>query len=310
MINCKIVDKIYENNRLKYYKLKVLNENNYGLFESSFLKKAIKENRFRVINADVEKNIKDTEQLYERARKLSAVSSNFKAIDLRNGLYFIKCSELYVLFISDDCIDFGLSDGFNVYSNLLKEGINVDAIKHLKVVGGNNLQTAESLFRCLPIESIDLHNFVTSKVTNMDYMFYGATFLKQVDLSCLCTENVGYMIGLFSGCKSFESLDLRDFNTSQVKSMSCMFANCTNLKSVLVDNFDVSKVCSMSNMFIGCSNLESLDLSSFNTDSIKFMDKMFNGCKRLFDLKFNYKQDGNITKSGMFIGCNNLDLGS
>ncbi len=56
------------------------------------------------------------------------------------------------------------------------------------------------------MDAIDLSNFDTSKVTNMDYMF--------------------------NGCRSLISIDISNFNMSNCISYNYMFSNNNNIKYI------------------------------------------------------------------------------
>jgi len=314
MITCKIVGKIYVGNNLKYYKLKVKNENNYGLFEPQYIQRAIEAKEMNVTNIDVEKNIKDTAILYNKIKHLGILSpEKYKVIDLEDGRYIIKCNDLYIFYISNACTE--VNDGdFELYFKIKNKGIDADHIKNLKVVGGNNLTTVRGLFASFEwLERLDLHNFVTEKVTDMSFMFQGMHNLKTIDTSNFCTENVNTMYCMFGSCESIEELDLRDFDTGNVTNMNSMFNCCKNLKNISLDTFDTSKVTIMEGMFFGCEDLRTLDLSSFNVENVTNMVNMFNCCSHLSDLKFDYelgimtKSGEYIDRSGMFVHCTNLE---
>ena len=117
---------------------------------------------------------------------------------------------------------------------------------------------------CSSLESIDLSNFNTSKVTDMGYMFYYCSSLKSIDLSNFDTSKVTDMDAMFYGCSSLEFIDLSNFVTSNVIDMGHMFKGCSSLESIDLSNFDTSKVTDMGFMFKGCSSLLSIDLSYFN----------------------------------------------
>ena len=57
-------------------------------------------------------------------------------------------------------------------------------------------------FRCESLTNIDLSNFNTENVTNMEYMFYKCKSLTNIDLSNFNTQNVTNMDSMLDGCKS------------------------------------------------------------------------------------------------------------
>ena len=61
-------------------------------------------------------------------------------------------------------------------------------------------------------------------------MFYGCNSLISLDLSNFNTQNVTNMNGMFYNCNSLISLDLSNFNTQNVTNMNYMFSFCNSLK--------------------------------------------------------------------------------
>lgn len=72
----------------------------------------------------------------------------------------------------------------------------------------------------------------TSNVTNMSYMFYYCTSLKEVPQ--LNTSNVTNMGSMFRYCELLENVP--QFDTSKVTIMSSMFSSCNNLTDTSIDN--------------------------------------------------------------------------
>ena len=120
------------------------------------------------------------------------------------------------------------------------------------------------LYNCTNITEINLSNFNTSNVTNMEGMFAYCSSLTSLDLSNFDTSQVTHMLYMFYNCSSLISLDLSNFNTSNVTNMESMFAYCSSLTSLDLSNFDTSQVTDMFYMFPYCSSLTSLNLSNFN----------------------------------------------
>ena len=122
------------------------------------------------------------------------------------------------------------------------------------------------------LESIDLTNIKTTKVTDMSHMFsYNAA--TSLDLSSFDTSKVTDMSNMFDGSSATEIKGLNKFNTSKVTNMSVMFYG-VKVTSLDLSNFDTSNVTSMVSMFHN-SAATKLDLSSFHTINVKSMEKMF-----------------------------------
>ena len=112
---------------------------------------------------------------------------------------------------------------------------------------------------CKNLSSLDLSNFNTEKVTDMNKMFYKCNKLSSLDLSNFNTEKVTNMLGMFFGCSALTTIYASDnFKTDKVTVGSNMFGGCTNLKG-----YDSSKTdhtyanCSATGYFTpGCAYAE------------------------------------------------------
>ena len=151
------------------------------------------------------------------------------------------------------------------------------------------------------ILEIDISNFDTSNVTNMEAMFTGMSNLTTLNLSNFDTSKVTSMDAMFGDMSSLIRLDLSNFNTSNVTNMDTMFGGMTNLTSLSISNFDTSKVTNMYCMFNGISNLTTLDLSSFDTSKVTTMNAMFGYASSLTTLDIsNFDTSKVTTMDSMF----------
>ena len=113
-------------------------------------------------------------------------------------------------------------------------------------------------YSCSNLEDIvGMEYLNTSKVTNMEGMFYNCSSLKSLDVSNLSTSNVANMSSMFEGCSNLVSLDLENFNMGIVKWVDNMFKDCSNLTTIYAkENFLLgNNVQSGDNMFTGCTKL-------------------------------------------------------
>ena len=79
---------------------------------------------------------------------------------------------------------------------------------------------------CSELLYLDLSNFNTSNVTDMDRMFAECHKLKEIKgINNFNTINVTNMSGMFKECNELLSLDLSNFNTNNVTDMGWMFYN-------------------------------------------------------------------------------------
>ena len=156
---------------------------------------------------------------------------------------------------------------------------------------------------CKELISLDLSKFQTSLVTSMENMFNNCKKLKYLDISNFDTSNINIMKKMFNNCNCLTSLDLSKFNTSKVTNMDSMFYNCYSLTSLDLSNFDTSKVTSLTKMFYSCISLSSLNLSNFNTNSFEDISSIFEKCNNLEYVNF-YPLTSNekMNISNMFLG--------
>ena len=161
---------------------------------------------------------------------------------------------------------------------------------------------------CSGLTSLDLSNFNTANVTDMNGMFSGCSGLTSLDLSSFNTVNLTNMNGMFSGCSGLTSLNLSSFNTANVRHMYWMFSGCSGLTSLDLSNFNTDNVTDMYYMFENCSGLTSLDLSNFNTAKVTDMSYMFSGCSGLVTIYASdlFTTESVTSSSSMFSGCKSL----
>ena len=119
---------------------------------------------------------------------------------------------------------------------------------------------------------------------NSSFMFSDIISLKKIDVSDFDTSKVTNMNEMFSGCESLKNLNLSSFDTSNVEDMSGMFEDCESLKSINLSSFDTSNVTDMSSMFAFCDSLDSLNIKKFDTTKVKNFEDMFINSK--IQLKF------------------------
>ena len=109
---------------------------------------------------------------------------------------------------------------------------------------------------CSTLETLDLSNFDTKNVTNMEYMFKGCSALNTLDLSSFDTKNVTNMQSMFNGCSALKTFDISNFDTKNVTNMEYMFKGCHALKTIYASEKYVTTRCSFDrDMFVGCTNL-------------------------------------------------------
>ena len=158
------------------------------------------------------------------------------------------------------------------------------------------------------ILEIDLSNFDTSQVTNMNNMFDGMTNLTTLNLSNFNTSKVTNMRFMFFHASNLTSLNLSNFDTSRVTDMQYMFSYASNLTSLNLSNFDTSKVINMRYMFYGMSNLAILNLSSFDTSKVTDMEAMFANMSNLTSLDLSNFDTSKVTSMGRIFFLEDKDI--
>ena len=158
----------------------------------------------------------------------------------------------------------------------------------IKIVFNKKIANISKFFGgCEMLNTIDLSNFDTSNITDMEYLFACCEQLKRIiGIEKLKTNKVISMKGMFEECLELEELDLSNFDTSKVTDMGLMFSNCVKLKKIKgLEKFNTSQVISMKAMFQQCIGLEELDLSNFDTSNVTDISFMFVNCFNLKRIK-------------------------
>ena len=149
-------------------------------------------------------------------------------------------------------------------------------------------------YDCINLKSLDLSDFETNELTNMFGMFKNCQKLENLKLSdTFITSKVTNMQYLFEDCWALSSIDLHKFDTSKLDCTVYMFKNCKNLVNLDVSNFNTDNVYETHAMFEGCEKLANLNLPPFKTDKLKSITNLFYKCKNLFNIdlsNFNFEK--------------------
>lgn len=185
-----------------------------------------------------------------------------------------------------------------------------------------NSSTCSFMFVDSNVHEIDLTEFDTTNVVNMDYMFLKADLGDRLKVNSstnaqantpdrniltLNTEGVTSMSGMFKDCK-VKHLDLNSLRTHNVTDFSDMFCSCNDLIDLNVDGFDTSNAEDFHGMFQGCIKLTQLNVKHFNVDNVLHMSCLFSKCLRLkvIDLEsWNFSQVSDANE--MFGYCEKLE---
>lgn len=152
------------------------------------------------------------------------------------------------------------------------------------------------------LTSLDLSNWDTDKVTDMEAVFWGQRLLTTVgNFSNWDTGNVTNMRDLFAGCEKLQFDNtalayLAKWNTSNVTNMRALFANMPKQADLsCVQNWDTHNVQDMSYMFFQDADLK-------NVGNLTTRDNVWNTSK-VGNLPGNLQNYG---MSNMFAGCTSL----
>lgn len=185
-----------------------------------------------------------------------------------------------------------------------------------------NASTCSFMFVDINVSEIDLTEFDTTNIVDMDYMFLEADLGDCFSLGSptnaqantpgrntltLNTEGVTSMSGMFKDCK-VKHLDLNSLRTHNVTDFSDMFCSCNDLIDLNVDGFDTSNAEDFHGMFQGCIKLTQLNVKHFNVDNVLHMSCLFSKCLRLkvIDLEsWDFSQVSDANK--MFAYCEKLE---
>ena len=194
-----------------------------------------------------------------------------------------------------------LSEEGKDYLHYVGDGKNVRNPK-------GNISCRNMFGGCYNLKELDLSNFDTSNIEDMNSMFEGCESLKELDLSNFDTGKVEDMSYMFNGCRALRSLDLSNFNTVKVKDMSYMFNGC-GLDGIDLSSFETFNVKNFECMFSSNKNLGFLDISLFEISNDSNVDGIFSYCANLMDFYID-KDALSVVEKGKntFKGCNHINI--
>ena len=168
---------------------------------------------------------------------------------------------------------------------------------HLGNIKTDNVKNMCGLFNgCESLTKI--HSVITSSKTpslqDISIMFQNCEKLENINVTNFNTKHVKDMNGIFSGCKGLKkAVNLAKWSTDDVKEMIGMFNNCVLLPEVtLPKNMNLGKVQNASGMFYGCEKLKTLG----NDDYLKFTNKNVK-VENIFDKCQNYGKRQKVLSS-------------
>lgn len=215
--------------------------------------------------------LKDSQEQY-----LEKITVNSSKIDLYNSSYLTIANHTFdsndsakIYKITKKCLDEkGLASKDIVVRIFINEDIN-DLYGLFENLGTNYLKKIT-------------FNADTANVTNMGYMFQGASYLTEVEFKKFNSSKVTTFAGMFNNCTSITNLNLDRVSSNSVQLMNSTFEGCSSLETLNISNWNTSNVTDMSYMFNRCSNLKNIQISSnFNVSNVTNMTYMFSACSKL-----------------------------
>lgn len=189
-----------------------------------------------------------------------------------------------------------------------------------------NASTCSFMFVDINVPEIDLTEFDTTNVVNMDYMFLKAdlgdclkvnsstdTQINNIKLSTseitIRDEDVRFSQGSSTNTQANTSnQNTLTLNTEGVTSMSGMFKDC-KVKHLDIRNLRTHNVTDFSDMFYNCDSLIDLNIDGFNTSKAEDLCGMFHGCHKLTQLKVkHFNVNSVLNMSYLFSGCRSLKV--
>ena len=200
----------------------------------------------------------------------------------------------------------GYTDKYKPDENDISILTVLDGLSNLDTSRVTNMNSM--FYNCEAVETLDIGGFDTSNVTDMSRMFDFCKAVTALDVSDFQTGKVTDMQYMFSGCNAVTALDVSKFDTANVKNMSGLFSGCRTVTELDVSGFQTDKVTNMRSMFSACNQLDELDVTKFNTAVVEDMTDMFSGCRTLTSLDLSYFNTANVKSMvQMFESCTNLE---
>ena len=243
------------------------------------------------------------------AASMNAVNIEDEWSDYEIKLWLDPTDKTAYYYAEPEKVYLNTDSGMMFYSDYVDQKIKNILDLDLSNFDTSKVTDMQSMFSGMSgLTSLNLSNFNTSKVTDMQHMFHGMSKLITLDLSNFDTQNVRQIYYMFSGMSNLTSLDLSNFNTSKVTDMQSMFSGMLSLTSLNLSSFDTSKVTNMYYMFSNMRSLTSLDLSNFNTSKVTNMDSMFRDMANLATINLSNFDTSNVKDMSSMFGITDNDI--
>ena len=111
--------------------------------------------------------------------------------------------------------------------------------------------------------------------SSTSYMFSGCSYIEKIDMTNFNTSLVTNMNDMFASCTSLNSLIVSNFDTSKVRSFERMFYQCESLTSINLESFTNPSATTLAYMFYDCKNLEYINIKNFDEKENLDLNYMF-----------------------------------
>ena len=170
-----------------------------------------------------------------------------------------------------------------------------------------NIYKVVSEYQLYNTQDEDLSYVVTTKVTNMDYMFNNAADFNE-DISSWDVSNVTTMKYMFQSSNNFNGGDMSSWDVSSVTNMDAMFQSSQNFNGDM-SSWDISSATGVGAMFNGSNNFNG-DISSWDVSNITNMSSWFKYAINFNGGDISTWDVSNVTDmNDMFYGANNFNGG-
>jgi surface protein len=225
---------------------------------------------------------------------LSINPSNFKQINISNG---VDKNRLIDVTQWGSVAWTGMQYAFQGCSNLQ---ISASDVPNLS----NVINMRAMFYDCSVLNSpANINTWNTTNVTNMSYMFTGATAFNQ-PIGDWNTANVINMNAMFSGASVFNR-PIGSWNTIKVTNMSFMFQNALSFNQP-IGNWNTPNVTNMGYMFYNTTAFNQ-PIGNWNTTNVTNMSWMFNTASVFNQPVGNWNTPNVTDMSYMFTGATSFN---
>ena len=216
---------------------------------------------------------------------------------------------LIILILISQCYPRKIQSGYSIillkidevgFSRILSENYNY--LPNELIINDVNLTNFNKIFYFNCSRNI-IKLIWYDEPSTTSFMFNGCINITEIDLSNFDTSSVMEMNSMFSGCSSLISLNLSNLDTSSVMDMNGMFSGCSSLHSLDLSNFDLSSVGH--NMFKGCSNLEYINLKSSKIENIELISQILNSTSDNLIICRDNMEFGDLFVNNYKVNCMN-----